>query len=281
MSPEIANTDMHAAWNGTDGDHWAENDDVYNANIRRHKAHLLEAAAIGPADNVLDIGCGAGETTRNAARFATDGTALGVDLSRRQLARARDRAREEGITNVNFEEADAQVHPFPAQSRSVAMSSFGVMFFADPVAAFTNIAGALTPEGRLAMLAWRPVEENEWISEYRRALAAGRDLPTPPPSAPGVAGLADPDHVHTVLDSSGFTGVDIAPIDEPIEMGDDARAALDFILGTGMAQGLLQDVDDEMRQTAIDNLRATIAAHDTGRGIMFGSAAWLITARKG
>lgn len=281
MSPEIANTEMAAAWNGTDGDHWAENDDTYNAQIRRHKAHLLEAAAINPDDTVLDIGCGAGETTRNAARLATTGSALGIDLSRRQLARARDRAREEGVANVTFEEADAQVHPFPAASRSLAMSSFGVMFFADPVAAFTNIGRTLTPGGRLAMIVWRPFDENEWISEFRHALAAGRDLPSPAPNAPGMAGLADPDHVRAVLGAAGFGAIDLAPFDEPVELGDDPRAALHFVLGTGFAQAFLADVDDDTRQRAIDNLRATIAAHDTGRGIMFGSAGWLINARNG
>ncbi|MGP3913217.1 class I SAM-dependent methyltransferase [Nonomuraea sp. 10N515B] len=104
---------------------------------------------------MLDVGCGTGQTTRLAARTAPHGHALGVDLSEPMLARARATAIAEGITNLRFEQGDAQVHPFPEGGFDVAISRGGIMFFADPVAAFANIGRALRPSGRLAFVCLR------------------------------------------------------------------------------------------------------------------------------
>jgi ubiquinone/menaquinone biosynthesis C-methylase UbiE len=141
----IANVDMAAAWDGDEGTDWARDWEHYDLGVRSHHARLMDAAAISRAERVLDVGCGNGQTTRDAARSAAEGSALGVDLSSGMIARAREIARHEKLTNVTFDVADAQVHPFEPAGYDVAMSRFGAMFFGDPVAAFTNIAQALRP----------------------------------------------------------------------------------------------------------------------------------------
>ena len=175
------NEGMAAAWDGDEGAHWAEHAHRYEATSPRYGQRLLEAAELGADSAVLDVGCGTGATTLAAGRFATRGSALGVDLSSQMLAVGRAAAAAEHLDHVRFEQADAQVHPFDDATYDAAISSFGAMFFADPVAAFSNIGRALRPGATLALVAWRELAANEWVDAVRTALAAGRDLPTPPP----------------------------------------------------------------------------------------------------
>lgn len=272
----IANVDMAAAWDGEEGASWAANAAYYEAAAARYDHHLLEH--IEPGDDVLDIGCGNGGTTRAAGRKAH--SALGLDLSSAMLAGARSRASEEGLTNVGFEQGDAQVYPFEPASFDVVISRFGAMFFSDPVAAFANLAGALRPDGRLALLAWQGLDQNDWIRATREALAFGRDLPTPPLGAPGPFGLADPDNNHRLLAAAGFEDIANEDVAEPLVFGSDLDDAYAFWSDTGPVRGMLADLDDATKQQGLANIRELLAAHATPEGIAFGSRAWLITARK-
>ena len=275
-----ANIEMAVAWDGDEGAHWAENADRFDAAVARHNRHLRAAADISAGEHVLDVGCGCGASTRIAARLAVEGGALGVDLSARMLERARERAREEGITNVGFEQADAQVHPFEQGAFDVAISRFGAMFFDDPVAAFANIGTAVRPGGRLALLTWRTLADNEWLSVIRGALAAGRDLPDPPVGTPGPFGLASNDDVRRILGAAGYKEVDFDLVEEPVRLGADATDAFEFLRGLGVIRGLLDGLDEKMAAGALDELRGVLPAYDTGAGVLLGSSAWLITARR-
>jgi SAM-dependent methyltransferase len=276
----IANTDMAAAWDGDEGAHWAANADRYERASARMWERFLSAVPIASDAAVLDIGCGTGRSTRSIAKLAADGSLLGVDLSARMLELARERAAAAGVTNARFEQADAQVHPFEAGAFDLAVSSFGCMFFADPVAAYRNIADALRPDGRLALLAWREMASNEWITAVVSALAVGRDLPSPPPHAPGPFAFADPDHVRRVLGEAGFADVELAPVDADMQLGDSADDAFSFIRTMGVTRGLTQDLDEDLRQRALDALRASVEAHATTEGVRAAGAAWQITARR-
>ena len=196
------------------------------------------------------------------------------------LERARRLSEAEGIANVGFEQADAQVHPFDEAAFDLAISSFGAMFFADPVAAFANIGRALRSEGRLALLVWRELARNEWLTALRGALALGRVLPEPPPGAPGPFGLADSDRVRRILTASGFEAVDLAPVDEAVELGADPDDAFEFVRTMGIVEGLTQDLDEAAKARALDNVHEVLAAHHTGEGVVLGTSAWLITARR-
>ena len=181
----VTNVEMARAWDGEEGARWAEHAERYEATGPRFWERLVATGLIAAADAVLDVGCGTGRATRDAARLASSGSALGVDLSARMLERARERAAAQGVTNVQFLQADAQVHPFQAGAFDVAISNFGAMFFADPVAAFANVEEALRAGGRLGLLVWRELGRNEWVTAVRAAIAMGRQLPEPPPGAPG------------------------------------------------------------------------------------------------
>ena len=277
---EIANVEQAAAWDGHEGEVWTEHADRYDRASWRHWQRFLDAGLVKGDDDVLDIGCGTGKATRDVARLAAGGSALGVDLSAVMLGRARQQSEAAGLTNIVFEQGDAQVHPFEADAFDVAMSNFGCMFFNDPVAAFTNVGRGVRSGGRLALMAWRELDRNEWLMELRGALAMGRELPIPPPDAPTPFALADPDRVRGILGQAGYADVAFQPIDEPIEVGRDVDDAYAFTQTMGIVEGLSHDLDVDAKAEAMDNIRKLLAAHETSDGVLLGSAAWLITASR-
>jgi len=276
--PEIVNVDQAAAWDGPSGQAWVAREEVQNTALRRHTERLLEVAAVAPGDAVLDVGCGTGDTTRACARRAVDGDVLGVDLSTVMLERARARAREEGLSNVTFERADAQVHPFPPARTDIVVSRFGVMFFADPVAAFANLGRGMAGDGRLVAVVRQEFAGNEWVAVPWDALALGRALPTPASGGPGAFGLADPDHVRGVLGSAGFRRVELEDLAVPYHYGPDVDAAVAFAREIGVLRALLADLDDDDTARALDALRGAMARRQSADGVTLDSRAWIVTA---
>ena len=253
----------------------------YDAELSRYNVRLRAAADVRPDDRVLDIGCGTGQTTRDAARSATAGSALGVDLSRPMLDRARQLSEEEGVPNVDFELADAQVHPFAPGDYTLGLSRFGTMFFADPVAAFTNIGRALRPGARLVLLVWQGYDRQEWTVAIRQALAGVDSRIAPDGLTHAAFSLADPTVAAGMLATAGFTAVEITEVREPIYYGPDAASARNALTGLGMAEDLVADLDAAERARALERLLALLDAHDTGEGVWFDSRAWLVTAVRG
>ena len=271
-----ANASQLAAWNGHEGAYWAEHADIFDRAIAGHDAAFQAAAAIQLTDRVLDVGCGTGQNTRDAALAARSGSALGVDLSAPMLEEARRRADAAGLTNCSFLQADAQIHPFEPASFDVAICRTAAMFFADRVAALANIGRALRPGGRLVLLTWQPQARNEWIEQIATALAAGRPPQIPPPGA-GPFALSEPGHIRAVLADAGFGDVDVVGSEAPFWFGADAAEASRFI--AGLMSWMLAELDDDGRSAALEALRATTAAHETALGVTFASATWLTTAR--
>ena len=276
----IANVEMAAAWDGAEGEQWAAQADRYEATGTRYGEALLRAAAVRPADRILDIGCGTGWSTLELARMAISGSVLGVDLSSKMLQHARAVAERVGLTNVTFERADAQVHPFPESAFDVAVSKFGAMFFADPVCAFANIRRSLRAGGRLAIVAWREYADNEWISSICDALAVGRTLPMPAAGSPGPFGLADRDQTDGIIAAAGFEDIRFEKVEEPVFLGADADDAFSFLSTSGMTRGLTQDLDDAGRAAALDALHACLRAQETSDGVLFRGSAWLVRATR-
>lgn len=278
LAVDPSNVDQLRAWDGDTGAYWTARADRFDEGVAAYHGQFLDAAGIVAGERVLDIGCGTGQTTRDAARRAVGGTALGVDLSSPMIALARERAEREGVGNVEFAQADAQVHAFGEQRFDVAISRSGAMFFGDARAAFANIGRALRTGGRLVLMAWQPVERNAWVLAFRAALALGRDLPVPPPDAPGPFSLSDPDRVRDLLGSAGFHDVRLRELAEPMYFGRDADDAVEFI--GGQFAGMLDGLDTGDRSRALANLRATMTERQTGSGVLFDSAVWLIEARR-
>ncbi|KAA2261591.1 methyltransferase domain-containing protein [Solihabitans fulvus] len=271
-----SNADQLRAWDGDQGAYWVARADRFNEGVAGYHDQFLAAAAVEATDAVLDIGCGTGQTTRDAARLATEGTALGVDLSSGMIELARGLAEREQVANATFQQADAQVHPFPAQHFDLVISRHGAIFFGDAPAAFANIARATRPGGRLVLLSWQPLARNEWISSFRAALRAGREQPVP---APNPASLSDPDQVRELLTSAGFADVRLSGLSEPMYFGRDVDDACRFI--SGQFAWMLDELDADGRARALDGLRADMADHQTDRGVRYDSAAWLIEATVG
>ena len=252
----------------------------YDAELRRHNEMLRRASGVRLHDHVLDIGCGSGQTTREAARTARAGSALGVDISAPAIERARELARAEGLGNVTFEHADAQVHRFPPERFDLAISRFGTMFFDDPVLAFTNVRRALRPAGRLVMMVWQSLERNEWDVALRRSLT-GPELPVAAASAGRDAfSLADPPTVRRILGAAGFAGFAFTDVHEPVYYGPDVAAALDWVRRFACTSTVLNRLEPAAAARALGRVRETLGAHLSDDGVWFDSRAWIITARR-
>ena len=273
-----SNLEQSRAWDGDEGGYWAAHAERFDEAVTEYHRRLLEAARIDAGSDVLDIGCGTGQTTRDAARLAPSGRAVGIDLSSQMLEVASRLAQQQGVTNVEFLHADAQVAPFDPGSFDVAISRTGAMFFGDPVAAFTNIGRALRPSGRLATVAWEPISENEWFRAIATSFSAGRDLPLPPAEAPGPFGLSDPGRVRRLLTTAGFAEPEFEDLRSPMNFGPTAEDAHRFIVG--LNGWMLDGLDEAGRRRALDDLYTSLNEHETSRGVEYQSAMWLIAAER-
>jgi SAM-dependent methyltransferase len=275
-----ANAEQAAEWDGPAGAHRTKHAAVFDAEDRAHNERFRAVTAVAPRDHVLDIGCGTGQSTRDAARAAVAGSALGIDLSAQMLEHARRISHEQGLRNISFQQADAQVHRFPPGAFDVAISRFGSMFFADPVAAFGNIGHALRPGGRLVLMVWQARDRNEWSTAIRAAVAGDAAVPPPPAPGPHPFSLAGQDVASGILTAAGFTDVRFDDVHEPLCYGPDADVALEVVRGLRSTRDLLAGMDAAAAGDAVARLRALLAAHQTGAGVLFDARSWIVSARR-
>lgn len=268
----VVNTAQEQAWNGYEGRHWATHADRYDAVNSGFNRFLLDA--VGAGDRVLDLGCGNGQLTRLAAGQARHAT--GIDLSEPMLATATARAAAAGVPNVSFVRGDAQVHPFGEHAHDVALSRFGVMFYADPVAAFANVRRALRPGGRLAFLCMTSMAGTD-LGAVFGALAAHLPSPTGADGT-GPTSLADPERTRAVLTAAGFTGIDCAHVEADQVWGSDAADAAEFIAGWGPVRHHMELAGPDAAARARAALDDALAPFATTDAIRLRGTAWLVTA---
>jgi SAM-dependent methyltransferase len=273
-----SNTGQVGAWDGNEGAFWTAQARRFDETMANCHGPFLASADIRTSDRVLDVGCGTGQATRDVARIAVDGSALGVDLSSQMIALARATAAAEGLDNIEFRHADAQIHPFESAEFDIVISRMGSMFFGDPVAAFANLRRALRLAGRLTLLTWQGVADNEWLTEFRAAMAVGRTLPSPPPEVPSPFALSDPDRVRSILAAAGFDDVRFQSLHEPMSFGPDPDDAFEFV--SGLTGWMREGLDTTDRDAALAALRRTIAEHTGDHGVTYQSATWIIQARR-
>jgi SAM-dependent methyltransferase len=252
----------------------------YDSELRLHNEVLREACAIRPDERVLDIGCGTGQTTRDAARAAPDGSALGIDTSAAMIARARELVLTEGLHNVLFECGDVQIWPLASQHFDIAISRFGTMFFADPVAAFRNVRQSLKAGGRLVMMVWQSAAANEWSVAIQQCLAPGNVLPAVAAGIPDPFSLADPGAVERLLAAAGFAGTKFRDVREPVYYGASVEAARDWIGGFLCTREILQRLDATGVERALGRLGESLAKHQRADGVWFDSRAWIVSAHR-
>jgi SAM-dependent methyltransferase len=268
IAPE--NQDQFAAWNGEEGEQWAADAEFFDAAIHHIHRRLMDAAAIRSDEQVLDIGCGTGQCTHDAARQARKGAAIGIDLSLPLLHVAETIAGRDGLANATFEQGDAQIFPFPDAAFDVALSRMGAMFFADQAAAFTNIAKAMRPGGRLLLISWRAAAENEWITQLREAMLPGAPAPEPPGDAPTPFRHADQHTTKVILEASGFDTVAFEPVTAPMFFGGDAEAG--FPVLCRLLGWMVRDLEPDAARRAYRRLHTLLRDHETTDGVAFGSA---------
>jgi len=270
------NTQQIEFWNGPGGQKWAQLNDSTELMLSYITAALMPFAAAKPGERVLDIGCGCGTTsTALAQSVGAGGAVTGVDISKPMLEVARKRAG----ANMNFVEADASAHAFKPEY-DLIFSRFGVMFFADPKAAFANIRTALKPGGRVAFVCWRSPLENAWAA---RPLAVAMDLLPPQetvdPTAPGPFAFADRARLTSILTGAGFKDVKLEPLDTVSGMGATADQAAAASLNIGPLSRAAGGLDDGTKAKIHARVREALAEFKTPAGITPPAACWLVSAR--
>jgi SAM-dependent methyltransferase len=272
------NADQIAYWNAASGRKWAEDADKMDAMMHAMAAAAVAAAAPQPGESVLDIGCGSGGTTLLLAdAVGREGHVLGVDVSAPMLEVARTRAA--GRANVAFIEADAASAHFHAAGTDLVFSKFGVMFFADPEAAFRNIRRAIKPGGRLAFICWRSARENPFaMLPMGAALKHLPPQPPPDPYAPGPFAFADPVRLGHILKEAGFQTPAFAHFDTTMTVGRTPASAAKEAVLVGMASRLLGEATQETKDAVIADLTATYEAYVTPAGVTLPAHCWIVTA---
>jgi SAM-dependent methyltransferase len=276
---EIANTEQYAAWNGESGRRWIADADRRDRVMAPIADALLDAARLRPGLRVLDVGCGCGATTLAAAKsVAPAGEAYGIDLSAPMLDVARRRAETAGLTNIAFRQADAQAFGLPTGAYDLATSRFGTMFFADPAAAFANVAAALRSGGRLCIATWQPLDANDWLAVPGAALLPYGSLPES--TGPGMFAQSDPIVITTILHAAGYTAIEVTPVSVVLALGADAEEATGYLAGTGIGRAVLDTVPDADKPAALQAVRTAIEDHETSNGVELGAAVWITTATR-
>lgn len=244
-------------------------------------AAMLDIAALQPREQVLDVGCGDGVTSVEAAGLVASGAVVGVDISAPMLDLARRRADAARVDNVEFLEADAQTHPFPAGAFDVVISRFGVTFFADPQAAFGNLARSLRPDGRLVFVCWQEPTKIEWAAVAIGVAAAHLGLPDfGPPGAPGPFAMADGTRLSRVVEAAGFHDVTLDPLTRPHRVGADVDDVTSFITSMNETQALFAGKPQDRVAAAVHGIREALAPYAGPQGVVTDATAWLVSARR-
>ena len=256
-------------WNGPSGRAWVEAQDLLDAMFEPFEKVLVEAVVARNGKRVLDVGCGTGSVALAIAR--TGARTTGVDISRPMLDFARSRAGDA----ATFIEADAQTHRFEAASFDTFVSRFGVMFFDDPVRAFSNLRGAATADAQMRFVVWRGSDDNPFMTTAERAAAPLLELPARRPG-PGQFAFGDPAHVRKILEESGWRGIDLEPLDLTCHFPETALA--DYLTRLGPFGHAIRDVEEPTRSQIIETVGKAFDPYIHGSDVQYTAACWMISA---
>ncbi|MEM7122843.1 MAG: class I SAM-dependent methyltransferase [Pseudomonadota bacterium] len=275
------NADQVDYWSGETGEKWAAGQDELDTMLAPFGKAAIEAVALQPGDHVVDVGCGCGDTSFElASRVGPMGSVLAIDVSAPMLQRAGERLGDAALGNLRFAMADASAFGFEPEATDVVFSRFGVMFFRNPVDAFANLKAALRPGGRLGFVCWRSLDQNMWVSVPRDA--ALKHLPPPEPVSPDEPGpfaFADAEKVTDILRDAGFNGIVLERFDTKVRNIGSLDDVTEFVATMGPVSRLLDEVEGEVRERAIDEVRDALASHHDGQALHLSAATWIVTAK--
>lgn len=265
-------------WNGTAGQAWVDEQALLDRALSPFQDLLVEAVRASGARQVLDVGCGTGSTTVAVARLLGEGgRCTGIDVSEPMIAAARARAERERVP-ASFVCADAQGYEFRPGSFDMLISRFGVMFFADSLQAFANLRRAARDGAGMRFVAWRSAAENPFNTTAERAAAPLLpDLPARLPDAPGPFALADERRVARILEESGWTSIDIQPIDVPCTFPE--KDLVRYLSRFGPVGLALSEADQPTRTRVIETVRAAFDPYVHGDEVRYTAACWMVSAR--
>lgn len=272
------NTRQAALWNDASGKAWVEMQPILDQVMAPFERLVVDAGYPREGGNVLDIGCGAGATTlAMARRVGNDGNCVGLDISQPLVALATKRKGAEKAANASFEVGDAQTYAFEAGKFDAVVSRFGVMFFDDPVAAFANIRQAASRGSKLAFVAWRGPAENDFMTTAARAAAPFLPpAPAPDPDAPGQFAFANAAKVKRILETSGWSSIEVEQVDVPCRIAEDDL--IRFVTRLGPVGAALREVDRATAEKITAVLPAAFAPFVEDGEARFNAACWLVTA---
>jgi len=277
-----ANAAQQEYWNTVAGPRWVGLEGFVERRVGAVNDLLLRHSVVATGERVLEIGCGAGAFTVPLGEAVGEGgQVVGADISDAMLAGARKRIAESGLRNVSLMQADAQTQGFEPGRFDLIASRFGVMFFSDPAAAFTNLRPAARPAGRLCFACWGPLADNRhWLIPYEVVL---RHLGPPEPKparAPGPMAFADPDYVRSFLGAAGFGGIEIHR-EAPGIFASSPREEAEHACIMGPSGRLIDEKNpnEATRQTIQREIEEAFAAHAKDNGKVLPSTVFLVTAR--
>ena len=278
------NKNQRDFWSGKGGDIWVERQNAMDTMLSPLGEAALNKLNLNEGENVLDIGCGCGNTTLNIAkRISPDGQVTGLDISKPMLKRAKESANEMSISNASFNCVDVQTDDMGEEVYSAAFSRFGVMFFEDPVAAFCNINKSLITGASLSFVCWQSPALNPWQSLFIEAVKKYVDLPSPPPRSPSPFAFMESEYISSILEESNFQNIMIEGHEAEVNMFSGrslSDSVKDYISINPVVSGMLKDSTEQEKTEIINSAIEAFSPYYSAKGLMFPSATWLVTTTK-
>ena len=279
-----ANKDQKDFWSGKGGDVWVKRQQAMDTMLNPLGEAALQKLELNKDTNVLDIGCGCGNTTLSIAeKIKPSGRVTGLDISKPMLQRAIESARNRSLENTSFQCVDVQTEYLGVNTFNAAFSRFGVMFFEDPVAAFRNINESLLPRSPLSFICWQSPIQNPWQSLFVQEVKNFIDLPSPPPRSPGPFAFMESDYVNSILENSNFENVEIVGYEAKVNMFSGrslSDAVKDFTSINPVVTEMLKDSTEELKERILNSVIEVFSPYFSEKGLIFPSATWIVTANK-
>tara|TARA_B100001013_G_C24579113_1_gene429817 strand:- start:208 stop:1059 length:852 start_codon:yes stop_codon:yes gene_type:complete len=277
------NKDSKDFWSGKGGDIWVERQETMDEMLFPFGEEVLNKLELGQNLHVLDIGCGCGTTTLDIAKRIKRGKVTGIDISQPMLQKAKKSAKDKFLSNTSFLRLDVQSDDIGEGVYTTAFSRFGVMFFEDPVAAFTNINKSLVTNAQLSFVCWQSPSLNPWQSLFIQEVRKLINLPSPPPRSPGPFAFSESSYINSILEESNFVEVEIESFETDVKMFSGSSlsdAVKDYLSINPVVSEMLKDSPDDLKDQVVNAVIEVFTPYYSESGLIFPSASWIVNANK-